>query len=71
MSWSLYPRQRVLSCSLCEMGVITAQRKDNIPGLFIFRCTCSQLTSGRTQYYPLWSKKFAENFKPIKGKKMG
>lgn len=69
MSWSLYPRQRVLSCSLCEMGIIEAERKDGLPGVHVFRCPCSPGNYTRIQYYPVWSAKFAANFIPVKESK--
>lgn len=71
MTFKEYPLKRVGSCSLCEMGIVEAQRKDGLPGVHIFRCPCSPGNYTRIQHYPFWSEKFAENFIPLKAKRHG
>ncbi len=66
-----YPLKVTFSCELCEHGIIEGVRRDNIPGVHLFRCTCSADHPGRPKWYPLWSEKFAQNFIPLKSKKHG
>lgn len=62
----VYPKKVTYSCELCSHGVVEAQRKDGLPGAFLFRCKCSPDHPGRPKFYPLWTESTADKYKSIK-----
>lgn len=69
MTWVAYPNRKTKSCNLCRIGIIEAERKDGLPGVHLFRCPCAANAAGKVGHFPLWSEKFATNFKNVKEKR--